>query len=223
MSSPDSICTQERRLSPIQLWLPEAKCRIQPWLLLPPSHRQTSRRHRRSKSFFNAGPLLGLLADINRRAKSRRDRAHIPPYPVKVHQDVVWAKNNPSRAMNVIPASVRWQLALLSLDNNISFSKSPQSYTKQIRRVLPLHYETRVTDKLKKFGFFAETIDYVGHVIRPDHSSQAEHTTDPVARAPLQKDVIALHVEIEQFLKAVSTKLRASCRTTQQQSEKWST
>lgn len=32
--------------------------------------------------------------------------------------------------------------------------------------------------KLKKSRLFAEIIDYLGHVIRPDHLKLAEHRTD---------------------------------------------
>lgn len=62
------------------------------------------------------------------------------------------------------------------------FSKSPAGRTKPVRRILLLHYEDRVTLKLKKYEFFAETIDYLGHFIRSGLLELAERTIHSVTK-----------------------------------------
>lgn len=47
---------------------------------------------------------------------------------------------------------------------------------------MQLFLKVGVSLKQKKCNFFAETIDYIGHVIRPDILKLAEHTTDAVAK-----------------------------------------
>lgn len=84
--------------------------------------------------------------------------------------------------MDVILTSVRWQFALADLNDIFVFSKSPQDHTKQVWRVLRLACKAGVTPKLKKRKFFAETIDYLGHIIWPGRLELAEHITDDVAK-----------------------------------------
>lgn len=45
-----------------------------------------------------------------------------------------------------------------------------------------LLYEAGVTLKLKHASLFADTIDYLGHVIRPGCLELTEHATDAVAK-----------------------------------------
>lgn len=84
--------------------------------------------------------------------------------------------------MDVIFASVRLQLNLLYLDDIVVFSRSLAVHIEQVRRVLRLLYEAVVTIKLKKCKFFAETVDYVGHAIRPGRLEHAEHATETVTQ-----------------------------------------
>lgn len=64
--------------------------------------------------------------------------------------------------MDVIPALLRWQFALVSLQDILVFSKSPEVHIEQFRRVLRLLFKAVVLLKLKKYMSFAETIDYQG-------------------------------------------------------------
>lgn len=79
--------------------------------------------------------------------------------------------------MNVILASVRWQFVLLSLDDIFVFSQSQADHFEQVRLVRLLLYKAGVTLKLKKCKLFADTIDYLDHVIPPGHLELVELTT----------------------------------------------
>lgn len=84
--------------------------------------------------------------------------------------------------MNGILASLRWQLSRIYLDNMVLFSKSKASYIEHVQRLILLLYEVGTTPKQMKCNFFAETIDYLSHVIRYSSFKLAECTTDAVAK-----------------------------------------
>lgn len=71
---------------------------------------------------------------------------------------------------------------MVYLDDILVFSKFPVDDIAQARRVLTLLYEAGVTLKVKKYKYFTETIDYLGHIIRPGHPKLALRTTDAVTR-----------------------------------------
>lgn len=82
--------------------------------------------------------------------------------------------------MDVIISSVLWQLALAHLDDIVMFSRRPQDYIEQVRRTLRLLYKASVIRKLKKWKFFAENIDYLGHVNRTGRLQFAQYTLGAV-------------------------------------------
>lgn len=79
-------------------------------------------------------------------------------------------KNLPTtlqRAMDVIMLSVNWQSALVYLADIVVFSKSFKQNLDNLRKVLTLLENNGVIFKQKRFTFFAETIKYLSHVIKP--------------------------------------------------------
>lgn len=84
--------------------------------------------------------------------------------------------------MDGIFASVPWQFAVVYMDDIVVFSKLPKNHIEQGRCVLRKLYKAGVTLKLKKGKFFTETIDYLGHVIRPGSVELAGHITDTVEK-----------------------------------------
>lgn len=94
-------------------------------------------------------------------------------------------KNTPEtfqRAMSVFLATVRWQSALVDLDDIVMSSKLPKDHIEQVRRVLRSLNKNGMTLKLKKSKLLADIIDYSGHVIRPGRLEHAEHTIDAVMK-----------------------------------------
>jgi Reverse transcriptase (RNA-dependent DNA polymerase) len=53
------------------------------------------------------------------------------------------------------------------LDDIIVFSKTPAEHMARLEAVLHRLYRAGLTLNLKKCHFFKETVDYLGHVIRP--------------------------------------------------------
>lgn len=75
---------------------------------------------------------------------------------------LVVVKNAPAtfhRERNLKLASMRWQFALVYLDDIVVFSKSLEVHTGQVRRVLRLLYKSRATLQSWKYKFFAGTTD----------------------------------------------------------------
>lgn len=90
-------------------------------------------------------------------------------------------KNAPSTFQRVIYVTLstsRWKNALIYLDDIVIFSKFVEEHMTHLRKVLTLLATSRVTLKNNKCRFFSNTIDYLGHVIRPDHLEISHHTTD---------------------------------------------
>ena len=71
------------------------------------------------------------------------------------------------RAMDILLAGIRWKSCLVYLDDIIIFSKEVDEHIKHVEQVLEKLQSAGVSLKLKKCKFFAKTVDYLGHVIRP--------------------------------------------------------
>lgn len=92
-------------------------------------------------------------------------------------------KNAPAtfqRAMDVILATVKWQFALVYIDDVLSFSPGPEEHIKQVEIVFKLIHQAGMTLKLKKCHFFTDAIDYLGHVITPGRLQVATKTDETV-------------------------------------------
>ena len=79
-------------------------------------------------------------------------------------------KNAPGtfqRAADVILASVKWQFALVYLDDIIIYSKSIEEHYDHLQTVLGLVHKAGISLKIHKCQFFTETVDYLGHTVSP--------------------------------------------------------
>jgi len=92
-------------------------------------------------------------------------------------------KNAPAtfqRVMDVILSSVRWQFALVYLDDIFVFSTTVEDHFDHVRTVLGLLKDAGVTLRLDKCHFFSEAVDYLGHVVRPGRLAVSSKTCDAV-------------------------------------------
>lgn len=92
-------------------------------------------------------------------------------------------KNAPAtfqRAVDILLMTVKWQFALVYLEDIVTFSTTPRQHIEHTKKVLGLLSKAGVSLKLKKCRFFTTTIDYLGHVIRPGRLEIASHTGDAI-------------------------------------------
>ena len=78
------------------------------------------------------------------------------------------------RFADIILSGLTWKSFLVYFDDIIVFSKSPAEHMPHLGVVLLRLYSAVMTLNLKKCLFFKETVDYLGHVIRPGKLSVAE-------------------------------------------------
>ena len=79
-------------------------------------------------------------------------------------------KNAPAtyqRAIDTILTTVKWQFALIYLDDIIVFSSSFADHESHLSTVLALLKSAGVMLRLSKSKFLHRTVDYLGHVIKP--------------------------------------------------------
>ena len=104
-------------------------------------------------------------------------------------------KNAPAtfqRAIDVILSSVKWQFALVYLDDIVIFSPKPEEHIEHVKKVLMLLQDAGVTIKLRKCFFFTDNIDYLGHVIRPGTLEIAPKATEAIKNLKPPKNVTEL-------------------------------
>lgn len=82
------------------------------------------------------------------------------------------------RSIVVIHFSLKWHLALLDLEDIVISRMEPKWLIEHVRKVLPLLKNAGATLKLKLCSFATDTIDYLGHLIRPRWLKLAFYTTD---------------------------------------------
>lgn len=92
-------------------------------------------------------------------------------------------------AMEVIMSLVKWQSALVYLDDIVVFSRSLRNQINHVKQVLSILKDAGVTLKLMKCNFFTETIDYLGHVIRLRRLEIATHTTAAIKKLKLPTNI----------------------------------
>lgn len=94
-------------------------------------------------------------------------------------------KNTPGtiqRLMHIVLAKVKWQFDLVYLDDIILFLRTPDEHNENVRQVMTLLNDAGVTLNLNKCKFFANFIDYVGHVLNPGHLEVVTRTIYAVLR-----------------------------------------
>ena len=78
-------------------------------------------------------------------------------------------KNAPAtfqRAVDIILSRVKWETALVYLDDVIFYSRTVTEHMAHVREVLRLLHTAGVLLKLAKCAFFDTSVTYLGHVIR---------------------------------------------------------
>ena len=95
-------------------------------------------------------------------------------------------KNAPAtfqRAVDIILSRVKWQYALVYLDDVIVYSKTIKEHFIHVQTVLQLLRDAGVSLKLAKCSFFDQSVDYLGHVIKPGKLEVASKTVDAIRQA----------------------------------------
>jgi hypothetical protein len=91
------------------------------------------------------------------------------------------------RAIDIILSGFKWKTCLVYLDDVIVFSQSKKDHLAHVAEALTLPGNAGLSLKLKKCHFFAETVDYLGHVIRPGRLVVTEKNTSALKSPPLPR------------------------------------
>ena len=86
------------------------------------------------------------------------------------------------RTVDILLAKYRWRSCLAYLDDVIVFSNTLEDHLQHLKEVLTLLQGAGMSLKLRKCNFFAQQVDYLGHVIRPGLLQVAERNTEAVKR-----------------------------------------
>jgi hypothetical protein len=87
------------------------------------------------------------------------------------------------RTVDIILSGLTWKSCLVYLDDIIIYSTSMEEHLLHLTEVLTLLGKAGLSLKLTKCHFFKETVDYLGHVIRPGKLAVAEKNTDALRKA----------------------------------------
>ena len=71
------------------------------------------------------------------------------------------------RTVDILLSGYRWMTCLEYLDDVITFSKSIEEHLRYVDEVLEILRQGGMSLKLKKCHFFTNSVNYLGHVIRP--------------------------------------------------------
>jgi hypothetical protein len=99
-------------------------------------------------------------------------------------------------AIYIILSGIRWKTCLVYLDDVIVFFSNRAPHLSHVNELLTLLRDAGLSPKLKKCHFFAETVHYFGHVIRPGRLEVAEKNTGALKTARLPKT----QTEVRSFL-----------------------
>ena len=86
------------------------------------------------------------------------------------------------RTVDMLLSGYRWRTCLVYLDDIIVFSNTAEEHVDHVREVLKVLKESGFSLKLKKCKFFAMSVDYLDHVIRPGRLEVAMKNTEAVKR-----------------------------------------
>ena len=93
-------------------------------------------------------------------------------------------KNAPAtfqRAIDIILSTVKWQFALIYLDDVVVFSRTFDEHMAHLAIVLRLLKDAGITLRLSKCHFFKREVDYLGHIVRPGELLVAPKSCEAVA------------------------------------------
>ncbi|CDF40036.1 retrotransposon protein [Chondrus crispus] len=87
------------------------------------------------------------------------------------------------RTLDILLSGYRWKSCLVYFDDIIIFSNFIEEHSTHVQQVLKVLQDAGLSLKLEKCNFFAESVDYLGHVIRPGLLAVAEKNTDAIKKA----------------------------------------
>lgn len=82
--------------------------------------------------------------------------------------------------MDATLAFVKWQLALVYLDDIVILSKTLEKHIDHVNQKQTILQHTGVPHELKKWFSFTDTIDYIGNVVRQRRLEISAHTADTI-------------------------------------------
>ena len=93
------------------------------------------------------------------------------------------------RTVDILLSGYRWKTCLVYLDDIIIFSKDRETHLQHVDQILAVLHKNGLTLKLKKCHFFQQSVDYLGHVVRPGLLQVAEKNVEAIrlARPPRAK------------------------------------
>lgn len=91
--------------------------------------------------------------------------------------------------MDVVLSTVKWNFAIVFLEDIIVFSKSPDEHIEQVSEIFFLLCDASVTLKLKTCRFFSDAIDNLSHVKRPIRLEIATYTTNAIRQLQQKKSL----------------------------------
>lgn len=96
------------------------------------------------------------------------------------------------RIMDVILANHKWHFDPVYLDNIVICSNTLEKHIQYDNEMLTPLLCAGITLKLKKCAFFIDTIDYLGHVIRPKRLKIAAHTAHAIRELKQPRNITLL-------------------------------
>ena len=98
-------------------------------------------------------------------------------------------KNAPAtfqRAVDIILSRLKWETALVYLDDVIVYSRTVTEHMAHVPEVIRLLHTAGVSLKLAKCAFFDISVTYLGHVIRPGRLAVERRNVIAIERARLR-------------------------------------
>ena len=71
------------------------------------------------------------------------------------------------RALDIVLTRFKWKSCLVYIDDIIIFSKTVDEHIRHVDEILTTLAEANITLKISKCRFFSETVEYLGHLIKP--------------------------------------------------------
>ena len=84
------------------------------------------------------------------------------------------------RTVDMLFSGYRWRTCLVYLDDIIVFCNTKEDHLTHVREILTILKDAGFSLKLRKCSFFAQSVDYLGHVIRPGKIAAASKNTEAV-------------------------------------------
>jgi hypothetical protein len=87
------------------------------------------------------------------------------------------------KALDMIVAKVKWNYALIYLDDVINYSKTVKEHMTHLDEILRLLKNAGASLKLRKCHFFQTKMNYLGHLIYPGKLSVSKKNIDTIEKA----------------------------------------